>query len=326
MENLSTSPPPPLAVVPGDCVAVVAPASGFEPARLEEGLALLKSWDLRVLRVPDLSRPARYLSAPDEDRARELLWALNHPQVKAIFAARGGYGCARLIPFLERQFHPQPAGPSPLLVGYSDITLLHLYLDRQGFRGIHGPMMAESAIGGLEARDREALRLLLTGSEPLPPVTDAQLWAIAEGDAQGTLVGGCLSLVVTSLGTAYEINTRGRILFLEEVGEAPYRVDRMLTHLRAAGKLDQAAGILLGDFMDCRHPQEDYDWKTVALDILGKAGCPVLAGFPAGHAQRKFPLPLGTQIKLEARGASGASRVVFLEGLVGEPESHPARG
>jgi len=301
----------------GDVVAVVAPASSYRPRHLEEGLALLDSWGFKIGALPDPSRRCHYLAGDDETRARELIQALTSPSIKAVFAARGGYGCARLIPFLDRlldgeKIRQQP----PLLVGYSDITLLHLYLHRLGLRSIHGPMMAEKAIGSLDPRDRDALHHLLTDPRPLPPLQGAGLYPLVEGEAQGILVGGCLSLVVSTLGTGYEINTRNKILFLEEVGEAPYRVDRMLTQLEAAGKLSRLAGILLGDFEACRNGEEDYDWRLPAAGILGRLPVPVLAGLPCGHGPRKFPLPLGTRVRIESRAKAERSRVIFQEGVV----------
>lgn len=279
----------------GDAVAVVAPASPAPRAAVERGIARLEAWGLRVVRGRHLSTRRGYLAASDAERAADLAAALADPAVRAVFCVRGGYGTPRL---LDRLDYAALAPHPKIVVGYSDVTALLLALHRRaGWVVFHGPMVASDL--GAEtpsAETLEGLRRALFEPAPLgrvaqpsglpPPVV------IRPGAAAGRLTGGNLSLVAATLGTPYEIRTRGRILFLEDVGEAPYRVDRLLTHLGNAGRLDGVAGVAYGEL--------ESGVREVLEDRLGGLGVPVLAGLAIGHGRHKATLPLGVRATLDA--------------------------
>ncbi len=286
----------PQALKEGDAVGVVAPASPpADPEDLDRGIAVLAAIGLRV-RLGRHARERRgYLAGSDRDRAADLMEMFRDPTVQAIFCVRGGYGSGRLLHLLDYgviRRHPK------VFVGYSDVTALHLAIHRRaGLVTFHGPMVAGDLARGLAPFTADFLRRALFRAAPLglvanPPDLPPAV-AIRGGVARGPLVGGNLSLVVATLGTPYEIETAGRILFLEEVGEAPYRIDRMLTHLRQAGKLDGVAGVAFGEWAE-RGVEE------VVRDRLGDIGFPVLGNLAIGHGAEKATLPLGVRATLNA--------------------------
>ena len=173
--------------------------------------------------------------------------AVEDPSVRAIIALRGGYGCARLIPLLDES---RVRENCKIFMGFSDLTTLHLFFNKCGWITFHGPMAATEALAEISAERERHLVSLWTDPDYRPALRFSRLENWSSGAADGVLTGGCLSLVAASLGTPYEIRTEGKILFLEDTGEPPYRIDRMITHLRLAGKLDSAAGLLLGHFPD----------------------------------------------------------------------------
>jgi muramoyltetrapeptide carboxypeptidase len=229
------------------------------------------------------------------------------PGVDAIVVARGGYGCDRILPRLDAAAFRAARKP---LVGYSDVTALLLWqLRHAGLVGFHGPMLERGA--DLDPGALDALLRALAG-ERAAPLRGAPR---AGGVAQGRLVGGSLTLVAASVGTDWEIDTRGAILLLEDRGERPYRIDRMLKQLRGAGKLAKLAGVGLGDFSSCvdeRYP--DFDAVRVIADEIARLGIPLIADLPFGHVKTNHPWPLGCRAKLDGdRGElvlleSGVSR------------------
>jgi muramoyltetrapeptide carboxypeptidase len=236
--------------------------------------------------------------------------AFEDPAVDGIVSLRGGYGCARLIPLLdERRLRPH----CKLFMGFSDLTTLHLHFRRRfGWITVHGPMMTSAPLGSIPPDQELHLTSLLTDPTYRPRLSFPAMGAWRPGIAEGRLVGGCLSLVTASLGTPYELRTEGKILFLEDLGEEPYRLDRMITQLRLAGKLDDAAGILLGDFENCETEGADYRSAEVLFDLLGNLQVPVVANFPAGHGAENWALPLGIRVRLE----TDVPAIEFLESAV----------
>ena len=298
----------PSALQPGDTVAIVAPAGPIMARDLfENGVATLERLGFRVRFDDRIFQSVRYLAGSDADRAEELMRVIQDPSVQAIVALRGGYGCARLIPLLdEKRLRTHPK----IFMGFSDLTTLHLLFNSWGWCTFHGPMAATATMAEMSAEQSQHLLSLWTDPDYLPALHFAELETWVPGVAEGILTGGCLSLVVASLGTAYEIETKGKILFLEDVGEPVYRIDRMLTHLHLAGKLEAAAGILLGRFIDCE-PEErlGYAVTDVLQDVLSGFDIPILANFPAGHVRDNWTLPLGVRVRLDAN----AHRLQFLE-------------
>lgn len=276
----------------GDRIAIVAPAGAYDPARLVQAAAILESWGLLV-ELPALAKPLRYLAATDEERARRLTEAFAREDIAAVLAARGGYGTARLLG------HFQAAAVRPkIFVGYSDLTILLWRLRAEaGLLCFHGPMAA-SDLPRLDAGQLERFRRFLFGEQGWWAGSD--LVARAPGHATGRLVGGCLSVLVTTLGTPYEVDTRGGVLFLEEVGESPYRIDRLLTQLLHARKFEGVSAVVLGTFHGCDTPDAPDLVMDICDEILAPLGIPVLSGFDAGHQSGGAVLPMGCQVRVNA--------------------------
>ncbi|KFE61924.1 Muramoyltetrapeptide carboxypeptidase [Hyalangium minutum] len=292
----------PLLLRPRDTVHVVAPAGPFDRAGFEAGLALIaQRYSSRY--SPGIFEAHRYLAGDDRRRREELTQALQDASARAIFCARGGYGVMRLLPELPLA----DAAPSAF-VGFSDLTALHLALQAQGRVSIHGPVLTQL---GKQASDvHERLFRLLESPEPPPPLTGTATYV--SGTAEGPLLGGNLSLVTRLLGTPFLPEWDGAVLLLEDVGERPYRLDRMWTHLRLAGVFERISGIVLGDFTDCDEKNGAYSSADVLRSLAEETGLPCAAGFPIGHGAINQPVPLGTSVRLDA----GEARLTFLEGAV----------
>jgi muramoyltetrapeptide carboxypeptidase len=295
----------PTALRPGDAVAVAAPAGPFDRPGFEAGLAVLAA-RYRVLLGEGIFARARYLAGDDGRRLDELAAALTDDGVRAVFAARGGYGAMRLLSRLA----PKLAGLRPRpVVGFSDITALHAVLQAAGWVSIHGPVVTQ--LGGQPPEVAERLfRLLESPGEPAPSLSGVSL---VGGVAEGPLVGGNLSLLTRLLGTPHLPPLDGAVLLLEDVGERPYRLDRMWTHLALAGVFDRVRGLALGEFTDCEEPGGDHGPAEVLAELAAETGLPCVGGLPIGHGPVNQPVPLGARVRLDA----GAGRLEFLEPAVG---------
>jgi muramoyltetrapeptide carboxypeptidase len=280
-------------------VAVVAPSSQLrsEQQRLaERALRILeKDWGLQVTYTPELTRSHLHLAGTDQDRAAEFQQQLEDEKIRAVFCIRGGYGVARLLPLLQPDsWHQQPKW----IVGFSDCSLLLHYLQRHtDWLVCHGPTLASPQfVGGPQAdKNREALRGVLFKSES--PSTAVQFLQNRES-AKGRLSGGCLSVILSALGTEAQVDLADSILFLEEVYEAPYRLDRMLTQMRQSGQLKKVRAFVFGEFVECG-TQEQV--KDVLLDVLGDLNLPMVIGLPHGHGEINHPLLLGQWAELDAQ-------------------------
>jgi muramoyltetrapeptide carboxypeptidase len=291
----------PRALGPGATLGVAAPAFAVDAEALEAGLEGLRAAGFRV-RVGDGVRARQgYLAGDDERRARELAALLEDRAVDAVVCARGGYGCQRILPRLDAALFRRAA---KALVGYSDVTALHLWqLRRAGLTGFHGPMLEHGAWSGDEA---EAVRAALEGR-----AGEAVLRGEGRGGGrgEGRLVGGSLKLVATSLGTPFEVDTDGAILLLEEVGEKPYAIDRMLRQLEAAGKLAGLAGAGIGYLTGCVDPKRaEPTAEAVVLEVLGPLRVPLVVGLPFGHDRPNLPWPFGVRGAID--GERGELRVL----------------
>jgi muramoyltetrapeptide carboxypeptidase len=293
----------PAALRPGDTVAVVAPASNLKPDYLERGLAELARLGFQVTHEADILDKARYTAGSDERRARELMAAFRNPDVKAVWAARGGYGVMRLLPRLdetELRAHPK------LFIGYSDLTALHLYLYRRlGWVTFHGPMAAKDLAGGAVHYDRDSLLHALTRATPLGEIAAPKTIMLHRGhggSVRGRLLGGCLTLVGAMLGTPDALDTEGAILFLEDTGVRPYAIDRLLQQLKLAGTFEGVKAIVFGEMSDCvQHAEQNYTIEEVLADCTADLGIPVMFGLPSGHSPAgNLTLPLGVQATLDA--------------------------
>jgi muramoyltetrapeptide carboxypeptidase len=276
--------PPPL--VPGDLVAVVAPASAFPREELLRGLAWLRTrYRLRI--SPGIFARDGFLAGSDARRAAELLAALRDDEVKAVVAARGGYGVMRLLEAVspgELARHPK------WLVGFSDITALHASAWAEGIASVHGPNVT-----GLGRDTTPAIRgaWLQCVERPTAPRAWTGLAVLRSGEATGTVVGGNLSLLHAIAAAGRLVVPPGSVLVLEELNEAPYRVDRMLTSLRLGGHLAQASAIVLGAFTRCTTAADGRSVEEVLADRTLDLGVPVLAGAPFGHEAHNEAFVLG---------------------------------
>lgn len=300
----------PLALKAGDTVGVVAPAAAVERRYLERGLELLRSIGFRV-RVSDrvLDRDG-ILAGSDRARAEDLQAFFADPDIRAIFVARGGYGSGRILPLLD--FHAIALTPKPF-IGFSDVTfLLNALVDRGHLVTIHGPMLAfEQDPQERHRRSFEHLRKLLTGE--LEGFELEARAAVHPGGAEGELMGGCLSIVASMLGTPYAPDFDDKILFLEDVGERAYRIDRLLVQLRHAGALNRCAGIVFGALRGVEG--DDNEPKLIARFVAEQTEgleCPVLFGIDAGHGNDNLALPFGVRARID----SSTRRLTIIEAAV----------
>jgi muramoyltetrapeptide carboxypeptidase len=315
----------PAALKPGDAIAIVAPAGPMSAEEVERGAKKLESLGFKVRLPQDLDRQHRFFAGDDKLRAAELMAAFADDKVDAIFAARGGYGAMRILEALDYEViraHPK------ILIGYSDITALHNAIyQKTGLVTFHGPNVqggfgtskgmtpfTEKYFWRALGHDRQESPgyAFLTGdasnsrSASIPPME-----SLTKGVARGRLVGGNLSLVHAVIGTPYEVETDGKVLFLEDIGEAPYRVDRMLQTLKLAGKLDNLKGVVLGAFS--RRDEEDTSGETTSIDevlreYFAELGIPVVNRFPAGHQPENATLPIGGLV--EVNGDEPGVRII----------------
>jgi muramoyltetrapeptide carboxypeptidase len=294
----------------GDIVGVVAPSGAVDEERLSAGVRVLEGWGFGVVLGDAVLERRAYLAGTDEARHADLRRMIGDPSVRAMFCARGGYGSQRLMPHLDLaalRDHPKP------IVGYSDATALLAAAVNIGTVGVHGPMVATDLARGLSEQTLGWLWSLLTDPgflwEAEVPRT------IRLGRARGRLVGGCLSVLAATLGTPWTFDPRGAILFLEDVHERPYRLDRLLTQLRQAGKLTGLAGLVFGTMGGCPTVDgvEPFD---VAHACCVDLDCPVGFGVPSGHSAGpggdNLALPLGVEVELDTE----RGRLVALEPAV----------
>lgn len=317
----------PIALKQGDAIGIIAPAGPVNRERFDRALERLRSRDFKLKFYGDVYRCSGYLAGDDDTRANELMAAFADPETTAVWCARGGYGVMRLLDRID--FDVIRQNPK-VFVGFSDITALHIAIHQlTGLVTFHGPNVQDG----------------FGKPDGMPPANEAALWQnvcgqttvgqsssrvghagkqftaaytydlcaggntapgmIGGGVAVGLLIGGNLAVLCGTLGTPFEIETEGRLLFLEDIGERLYRIDRYLTQLRLAGKLNKVVGVLLGDFSyDASDQHEDAaDIARFLQEFFSPLGIPVLAGFPAGHEAINLTFPIGGLVELDA--ASG---------------------
>ena len=288
-------------------IGIAAPSWKIDVALLQKGLRRFASWGYPV-RLDDI-----YYAGADEDRAAALVALLRDPAVRTIWCARGGSGATRLLGLLDRLGAPALLRKerNKLLVGYSDVTALHFYFQRLGLATLHAPMPATKSWQRLAPRVDRLLAQALAGELPIGRESYTAKWKtkpiyMPRKAVEGVIRGGNLTLVANLAGTRWQPDLNGAFLFLEDCGERPYEVDRMLTHLGNAGMLRGLRAVLLGDFeadVIYREPGEKKYWKEIFLDHFAAAGVPVITGLPVGHDRKQNdPLPLGVQAALDSRG------------------------
>jgi muramoyltetrapeptide carboxypeptidase len=300
--------PPPLH--PGDRILVLAPSSAPRtPQELTQGLDCLRALGYEADLDFDANVQHGYLAAPDAERLRVLNRALRRTDVQAIVSIRGGYGALRLLPHLDydaARRHPK------LLIGYSDVTALHwALLARAGWKSLSGPVLTEWP--DLDPAAMQLFQTLLQGRQPdalhLPDAPPLE--PLTPGTAEGVLVGGNLSVCSRLVGTPYAPDLSGAILFLEDVEEAPYRVDRMLAHLALAGWLDDLGGVVLGRFTTGTVSGPSLPLDTVFRDYFADRPYPVATGLPYGHFMPRATIPIGTRARLTV--SNNATTLALLE-------------
>jgi len=304
----------PPALLPRDAVRVLSLASPVNPELLQKGCEEIARLGY-VAKAENASVLAResYFAGPAGCRRAALEQALRESDTRAIFCSRGGYGSNYLIDGLK-----VPDGGAKIFLGSSDITSLQIVLwQKFGWVTFYGPMVASNfhhGSGGAHGYDEPSLLRALTETGSGWDL-DLDAESVAPGEAEGVLLGGCLTLIETTLGTPWELDTRGAILVLEDRGMKPYQVDRALMHLKQAGKLDHVAGILLGDFPECEPPAGGESVREVVQRIIAPIASPVVWGAPVGHTERAaLTLPLGVRARLSAyAGGSGAPKLQILE-------------
>ncbi|MGE5247416.1 MAG: S66 peptidase family protein [Verrucomicrobiota bacterium] len=295
----------------GDVIAVCAPAGPVDAARLRRGIARLSAAGY----VPEIAEGVlaaeRYFAGDDGHRAEQLAWALTLPEARAVMAARGGYGSTRLLPRIDwKKAMRRPK----LLVGFSDLTAVLAYLStRLRVPCLHGPMAAADLASRFDAEALDAFaRLAAGGVSPREPWGEP-MERVRGGSAEGVLTGGCLSVITSLLSTPYEPDFRRSLLFLEDVAEPAYRVDRLLTQWIQSGKWSRITGLLVGKMTPVRGETGD-DLRGLFHEAGKRLSVPVWFGFPAGHVGRNVAVPFGVRARVDARG-----RLFLLESPVEGP-------
>ena len=287
----------------GDSVAIIAPASPSDKNLIDKCITSLNELGLKVVVGESCLSEHGFLSGTDDIRANDINCMFADKNIKGIFALRGGYGCARLLNLID--FKLIKKNPK-IFVGYSDITALHIAINQKSkLITYHGPMISTELIKGLDEYSADYYQKFIFGYEKVEELVNPEednLEIINTGIATGQLVGGNLSLICSSLGTKYEINTKNKILFLEEVEEVPYKVDRMLTHLKQSGKLKDANGIILGAFTNCIAPnnKKSLSLQEVFNEIILPLKKPTISNLACGHCLPTLTLPLGAKVLLDA--------------------------
>jgi muramoyltetrapeptide carboxypeptidase len=266
------------AIRKGSKLGVAAPASDVSEEAIRKGVAELQSIGFQVVLADSIFARHFYFAGPHEVRGRELMQMFESPDIDAIICARGGYGSIHLLQFLDAERIRQ----SPkALIGYSDVTVLLQFLEQHcDCVCFHGPMVAREFALGEPAYNRQNFLTVLTRTQPGLQIICEDCTILRGGKASGRLSGGCLSLLTASLGTSYEFQTEGKILFLEDVNTKPYQIDRMLMQLKLAGKFDRAQGVIFGEMLQCSQgPKQDYRLQDIVTSVLGECDFPVLFGF-----------------------------------------------
>jgi muramoyltetrapeptide carboxypeptidase len=292
----------PKALKPGDRIAIVAPASPFARDEFERGVLELGQLGLEPVYSDQVFARTGYLAGTAAARARDFLDAWTDPSVAAVIAARGGYGSVQILPYLNRDaFMSEPKA----FIGYSDNTSLMIWLMQAcDVVTFHGPMVEGRLARGAAGYDADSLRRCLFFPLPAGEIASASLEILAPGEAAGELVGGTLTQLVASLGTPYAFDPpAGCVLFLDDIAERPYRLDRMITQLRLSGLLERPSAIVFNELPKCDEPGGGPTARDAVRDVLSGFHGPILFGLPSGHTDgAAVTLPFGVQARVLANG------------------------
>ncbi|KAF0198150.1 MAG: muramoyltetrapeptide carboxypeptidase [Bacteroidetes bacterium] len=288
---------------PGDQIGIVATARKVSPEEMKPAIQAIGSWGLEVRLGKYLFEEDNQYAGSDEQRTFDLQQMLDDPEIKAIICARGGYGTVRIIDRLDfSEFEKKPKW----IAGYSDITVLHSHIHRHlGIETIHATMPLNFPSDGSTSPAAEALRKCLFGEAPEYRITAGP--SSKDGNARGLVTGGNLSILYSLCGSPSDVETEGKILFIEDLDEYLYHIDRMMMNLKRCGKLERLAGLVVGGMTQMRDNSVPFG-KTaeeIIADVVKEYKYPVLFGFPAGHQAENMPLLLGREATLEVSGQTG---------------------
>lgn len=287
----------------GDTIGIIAPASPTTEERVKKAHDKLIELGFKVKMGKSPYERYGYLSGTDTIRANDINEMFKDKEVDGIICIRGGYGTPRILDLLD---YDAIRDNPKVFVGYSDITALHIaFTQISNLVTYHGPMVASDMIGDFSEFSKDNLFKAIMNKAPIGKISNPQgeeIFTINGGVAEGTIIGGNLSLIVDTIGTPYEIDVKGKILFIEEVGEEPYNIDRMLNQLRLSGKLHEANGIILGDFNNCVSEKHDENLtlEQVIEDQIKPIGKPTIYNLQAGHCDPMVTLPFGVAARLDA--------------------------
>jgi muramoyltetrapeptide carboxypeptidase len=303
----------PRALRPGDRIAVVAPASAFDRNQFDRGIEEIRRLGFIPVHDDSVFARHRYLAGSAGVRADALRAAWRDDSIAAIVGVRGGYGSAQTLPLLDIDEVRRARKP---LIGYSDLTALLTFMTIHcGLVAFHGPMLAGRLGRGAEGYDADSFLRALSRPEPMGELTAPALETIRPGEAAGLLLGGTLTQVLASLGTPFAFSPpAGYVLFLDEVGERPYRFDRMVTQLRQTGLLARASAVVIGELPRCDEPGGDMTARSIVAELFEDFSGPVLFGFPSGHTVGPaMTLPFGVSCRVIG---GGRPRLIIEESAV----------
>jgi muramoyltetrapeptide carboxypeptidase len=290
----------PRALTRGDRLAIVAPASAFNRDEFERGIEEIRRLGFEPVYDDTVFARQRYLAGSAAVRAAAITRAWQDPSIAGLVAVRGGYGSMQVLPLLDRDEARRSAKP---FVGYSDLTSILTFLTVGcGVVAFHGPMLAGRFARGAAGYDLDSFLAALCRSEPMGELAPPALETIRPGEASGMLLGGTMTQLLASFGTPFAFApTSSSVLFLEEVGERPYRLDRMVTQLRQSGILARASAVVIGELPKCDEPSSEVSARSVMADLFADFPGPVIIGFPSGHTSGPaMTLPLGVQARVVA--------------------------
>jgi muramoyltetrapeptide carboxypeptidase len=293
----------PAAMQQGDTIGLVAPSGPIiNRDNLEKGIQILKDAGYKLKFYRDFVNTEGYLAGSDQERADEFNSIWSDPEVKAVIAARGGYGSLRMLDMLDLehvQKHPK------ILIGFSDLTVLLTAVHKiTGMVTFHGPVV--TTLASIDQTSRKSFFDVLSGNI-LPSISPDRLTIVQNGQADGILLGGNLTTLAHMLATPYDTSWQDVILFIEDIGESPYRLDRLLTHLAKAQKLDNLSGLIIGTFTETDTTESPDLAKCICeriLELVGDQDIPIWADFPVGHGSRNLTLPLGIRVQMDSAGGT----------------------
>ncbi len=289
----------PKALKPGDTISLISPAFYVLPEEIEAGIRLLESLGYNTKTYPSTYQEKETLQAPDQAKVDDVVAAFHDPETQAVYCARGGYGCSRLVPYLDFESLAQT---EKLFIGFSDITIFHAHLNQCGLPTLYAPM--PYTFGRVrEQWVYESFRAAIAGENPIPAEAP-RAETVNGGKAAGITVGGCLVLMCDLIGTPGQIDMTDKIVLIEDVDESPHRVDGLLTHMLNSGCLQKSAGIVVGEMTGTNAKIDiavgSRTWETTVCERLSHVDVPSIINFPFGHMSNMLSLPLGIRAELDA--------------------------